>query len=164
MLRTLLTPLRLRFDSSPRSAVTNNVTTPSIPDEEELDPEDFARDVLIELMRVSVDKLKQADSKRARIDVRTCRFSYSPTKFAQVLVEIQRIMIQDTPGATKDVFREMDGFVGLLSALSTAHERGMDEAQISDTIECSRLAFMITSEAIDDHAENARYFKVRRIR
>ncbi|KAJ7439485.1 beach-domain-containing protein [Mycena latifolia] len=146
MLRTLLTPLRLRFDSSPRSAVTNNVTTPSIPDEEELDPEDFARDVLIELMRLSVEKLKLADSTHNRMEV---------------LAEIQRIMMQDTPGATKDVFREMDGFVVLMSALSTAHERGMDEGQVSETIECSRLAFMITSEAIDDHAENARYFKKR---
>ncbi|KAJ7130393.1 beach-domain-containing protein [Mycena epipterygia] len=146
MFRTLLTPLRLRFDSSPRSAVTNNVTTPSIPDEEELDPEDFARDVLIELMRLAVEKLKLAESTHARMEV---------------LVEIQRIMLQDVPGATKDVFREMDGFVGLMSALSTAHERGMDEAQASETIECSRLAFMITSEAITDHVENAEYFKKR---
>lgn len=69
MFRTLLTPLRLRFDSSPRSAVTNNVTTPSIPDEDELDPEDFARDVLIELMRISVEKLKQAENTPARIEV-----------------------------------------------------------------------------------------------
>ncbi|KAJ7700350.1 beach-domain-containing protein [Mycena rosella] len=146
MLRTLLTPLRLRFDSSPRSAVTNNVTTPSIPDEEELDPEDFARDVLIELMRISVEKLKLAEGTNARMEV---------------LAEIQRIMLQDTPGATKDVFREMDGFVGLMSALSMAHDRGMDEGQVSETIECSRLAFMITSEAITDHPENAQYFKKR---
>ncbi|KAJ6565477.1 beach-domain-containing protein [Mycena vulgaris] len=146
MLRTLLTPLRLRFDSSPRSAVTNNVTTPSIPDEDELDPEDFARDVLIELMRLSVEKLKLAESTHVRMEV---------------LAEIQRIMLQDTPGATKDVFREMDGFVGLMSTFSTALERGMDEGQVSETIECSRLAFMITSEAINDHPENAQYFKKR---
>ncbi|KAJ6588193.1 beach-domain-containing protein [Mycena capillaripes] len=148
MLRTLLTPLRLRFDSSPRSAVTNNVTTPSIPDEEELDPEDFARDVLIELMRIAVDKLKIAEKTHDRIEV---------------LVEIQRIMMQDVLGATKDVFREMDGFVGLMSAVSTAHERaaeGTDET-VSETIECSRLAFMITSDAITDHPENAAYFKKR---
>ncbi|KAJ7151346.1 beach-domain-containing protein [Mycena crocata] len=146
MFRTLLTPLRLRFDSSPRSAVTNPVTTPSIPDEEELDPEDFARDVLIELMRISVDKLKLAEDTHTRMEV---------------LAEIQRIMLQDAPGATKDVFREMDGFVGLMSALSTAHDPGLDESQLSETIECSRLAFMITSEAITDHAENAVYFKKR---
>ncbi|KAF7343336.1 hypothetical protein MVEN_01765900 [Mycena venus] len=147
MLRTLLTPLRLRFDSSPRSAVTNNVAvTPSIADDEEIDPEDFARDVLIELMRLAVDKLKLAESTHVRMEV---------------LVEIQRIMMQDVPGATKDVFREMDGFVGLMSALSTAHERNGTEESISETIECSRLAFMITSDAITDHAENADYFKKR---
>ncbi|KAK7042535.1 hypothetical protein R3P38DRAFT_3448691 [Favolaschia claudopus] len=147
MFRTLLTPLRLRFDSSPRSAVTNNVMTPSIPDDEEIDPEEFARDVLIELMRVAVDKLKAAENMDVRIEV---------------LVEIQRIMIQDGLGATKDVFREMDGFVVLMGALSTAHERtSHTEEAVSQSIECSRLAFMITSDAITDHAENAEYFKKR---
>ncbi|KAJ7075426.1 beach-domain-containing protein [Mycena belliarum] len=147
MLRTLLTPLRLRFDSSPRSAVTTvNVTTPSIPDEEELDPEDFARDVLIELMRLSLDKLKVAGNTHDRMEV---------------LAEIQRITMQDTPGATKDVFREMDGFLSIMSALAAAYDRPMDEKQVAETIECSRLAFMITSEAINDHAENAQYFRKR---
>ncbi|KAJ7052675.1 beach-domain-containing protein [Mycena amicta] len=128
MLRTLLTPLRLRFDSSPRSAITNNVISPSTAiDEEELEnPEDFARDVLIELMRLAVDKLKVADNAHERIEV---------------LVEIQRIMLQDTVGATKDVFREMDGFMGLIASISTADHNAKDEGE---TIECSRLAFMIT--------------------
>ncbi|KAJ6454460.1 hypothetical protein C8R47DRAFT_1061121 [Mycena vitilis] len=141
MFRTLLTPLRLRFDSSPRSAVINPVATPSIPDEEELDPEDFARDVLIELMRISVDRLKLAESTKERIET---------------LAEIQRIMTQDALGATKDVFREMDGFVGLMSALSMASPDGSD-----DTKECCRLAFVITSDAITEHVENAVYFKTR---
>ncbi|KAJ6454462.1 hypothetical protein C8R47DRAFT_1252556 [Mycena vitilis] len=141
MFRTLLTPLRLRFDSSPRSAVINPVATPSIPDEEELDPEDFARDVLIELMRISVDRLKLAESTKERIET---------------LAEIQRIMTQDALGATKDVFREMDGFVGLMSALSMASPDDSD-----DTKECCRLAFVITSDAITEHAENAVYFKTR---
>ncbi|KAJ7709308.1 hypothetical protein B0H16DRAFT_1481029 [Mycena metata] len=76
----------------------------------------------------------------------------------------KRIMMQDAPGATKDVFREMDGFVGLMGALSTAHERGTgtgEEESVSETIECSRLAFLITSDAITDHPENAAYFKKR---
>ncbi|KAF7360727.1 hypothetical protein MVEN_00804600 [Mycena venus] len=73
-----------------------------------------------------------------------------------VLVEIQRIMMQDVPGVTKDVFREMDGFVGLMSALSTTPERNETEESISETIECSRLPFMITSDAITNHAENKR--------
>ncbi|KAJ7615896.1 beach-domain-containing protein [Roridomyces roridus] len=144
MFRTLLTPLRLRFDSSPRSAVTNQASAPTTAvEEEELDPEDFARDVLIEIMRISVEKLKQAESTPVRIEV---------------LLEIQRIMLQDTPGATKDVFREMDGFMGLMNALSLAHEQGLDEGSV---IECSRLAFIITSDAMTDHVENAEYFKKR---
>jgi hypothetical protein len=68
MFRQLLTPLRLRFDSSPRSAVTHNAATPSVADDE-IDPEDFARDVLIEIMRVSVDKLKLAEGTHARMEV-----------------------------------------------------------------------------------------------
>lgn len=67
MLRTLLTPLRARFDLSPRTA-----TLPSpgpITDDDDLAPEDFARDVLIELMRNSVENLKEADGTRAKIGV-----------------------------------------------------------------------------------------------
>jgi hypothetical protein len=73
-------------------------------------------------------------------------------------------MLQDVPGATKDVFREMDGFVGLMSALSTTQPGGGErsEQELSEVIECSRLAFMIASEAITDHADNAEYFQVRR--
>ncbi|KAJ6452736.1 hypothetical protein C8R47DRAFT_1229309 [Mycena vitilis] len=97
-------------------------------DEEELDPEDFARDVLIELMRILADRLKLAESTKERIET---------------LAEIQRIMTQDALGATKDVFREMDGFVGLMSALSMASPDDSD-----DTKERSRLAFVITSDAI----------------
>ncbi|KAJ6464029.1 beach-domain-containing protein [Mycena sanguinolenta] len=151
MFRTLLTPLRLRFDSSPRSAVTHAPSTSAITpgstreEDEEIDPEEFARDVLIELMRVSVDKLKVAESTRARIEV---------------LAEIQRIMMQDASARTKDVFREMDGFVILMSALSTAHDR-TGGGGVEETIECSRLAFIIASDAITDHPENALYFQKR---
>ncbi|CAK5273341.1 unnamed protein product [Mycena citricolor] len=149
MFRTLLTPLRLRFDSSPRSAVTQNIVTPIVAEEDELEnPEDFARDVLVELMRNSVEKLKMSQDTHSRMET---------------LVEIQRIMLQDSLSATKDVFREMDGFVGLMSVLSAAHEgsENADEAQLGEIIECSRLAFMITSEAMTDHPDNTQYFKVR---
>ncbi|CAK5278628.1 unnamed protein product [Mycena citricolor] len=149
MFRTLLTPLRLRFDSSPRSAVTQNIVTPIVAEEDELEnPEDFARDVLVELMRNSVEKLKMSQDTHSRMET---------------LVEIQRIMLQDSLSATKDVFREMDGFVGLMSVLSAAHEgsENADEAQLGEIIECSRLAFMITSEAMTDHPDNTQYFKTR---
>lgn len=66
MLRTLLTPLRSRFDISPLSPRS----APLPPDnDDELAPEDFARDVLIQLMRNSVDNLKSAENATARDEV-----------------------------------------------------------------------------------------------
>lgn len=66
MLRTLLTPLRSRFDTSPRLPPTNV----SGIQESEQDPEDFARDVLVELMRNEVEELKQAESFEDKLKVR----------------------------------------------------------------------------------------------
>lgn len=67
MLRTLLTPLRARFDLSPR---TPSVQPPSpIQDDDELAPEDFARDVMVELMRNSVENLKLAEDTRTKKQV-----------------------------------------------------------------------------------------------
>ena len=66
MFRTLLTPLVARFDLSPRFR-----DAPLPPEEdEELAPEDFARDVMIELMRNATEKLKEADSLREKTEVR----------------------------------------------------------------------------------------------
>lgn len=67
MFKTLLTPLRARFDLSPRTATI--APPPVTVDEDELAPEDFARDVLIELMRNSVENLKQADSRKGQMEV-----------------------------------------------------------------------------------------------
>lgn len=67
MLRTLLTPLRARFDLSPRSPF---VSSPSVPHDEDLAPEDFARDVMTELMRNSVETLKVAENVRSQTEVR----------------------------------------------------------------------------------------------
>ena len=64
MFSALLTPLRARFDASPRQE-----TTPLPPPDDELAPEDFARDVLIELMRNAVEKLKSTEDVRSKIDV-----------------------------------------------------------------------------------------------
>jgi hypothetical protein len=66
MLRSLLTPFRARFDQQQPSSPAGNATG----DEEDLlAPEDFARDVLIELMRNSVDSLKAADNIHAQTEV-----------------------------------------------------------------------------------------------
>ena len=69
MFRTLFTPLSARFSlpsplSSPRQTATEIQSDP-----DEIDPEDFARDVLVELMRNSTERLKTADTLTERIEV-----------------------------------------------------------------------------------------------
>lgn len=66
MLQSLLTPLRARFDISPRPETTFEAVTPV---DDEFTPEDFARDVLIELMRNSMEALKAADNIKSRTEV-----------------------------------------------------------------------------------------------
>ena len=62
MLQTLLSPLRSQFELSPRSPSSSEQPeqpNPSTthPEDDDLNPEEFARDVLIELTRKSVEKL-----------------------------------------------------------------------------------------------------------
>ncbi|TFK55260.1 beach-domain-containing protein [Heliocybe sulcata] len=149
MLRTLLTPLVATFNLSPRLTPT----TPKAPvfgEEDDLAPEDFARDVLIELMRNGVEKLKVAEDTRSRIEAIT-------------LSEIHRVMLEDT--CTKDVFREMDGFLVVMNAMSTAliEEEGPvkepEEQVLQNITEGTRLIFTILSEAIYEHSENYTYFE-----
>ncbi|KAF9449865.1 beach-domain-containing protein [Macrolepiota fuliginosa MF-IS2] len=140
MLRTLLTPLRARFDVSPRlpppdaSGIQGDEPT----------PEDFARDVLVELMRNSVGELKEAESCDERM---------------KVLAEIHKIMSQSA--YTKDVFREMDGFLGLYNVLSTLRiSRDLNQEQGGDKkLEGVRLVLEILSNATFEHDENAKFFK-----
>ncbi|KAK0186450.1 beach-domain-containing protein [Armillaria mellea] len=139
MFRTLLTPLKAHFDFSPPNSGHN----------EETSPEDFARDVLIELMRNAVESLKTSETTREK---------------TEILTEIQKIMLQDA--CTKLVFREMDGFVVLMNVLSTIQScndgpvREPDEQILLEVLETIRMVFMIVSDAIDDHPENAEYFRV----
>lgn len=143
MLSALLTPLRARFDASPRQE-----TTPLPPADDELAPEDFARDVLIELMRNAVEKLKSTEDVRSKIDV---------------LSEVHRIMLQDA--CTKDVFRELDGFLTIISTLSTlnAPRQGPiaepEEQVRAEMLEGTHLIFSIASEAMYDHEENSEFFQ-----
>ncbi|KAH9846387.1 beach-domain-containing protein [Lenzites betulinus] len=145
MLRTLFTPLSARFSlPSPLSPRNSQDSVPEVPDE--LDPEDFARDVLVELMRTATERLKAAESLTERIEV---------------LSEIHKIMLQDA--CTKDVFREMDGFLVLMSVLSTIHPQFSKETRedtaSSELLEATRLVFVILSEALHKHNENAVYFR-----
>lgn len=79
------------------------------------------------------------------------------------MTEIHKIMLQDA--CTKDVFREMDGFLVLMSVLSTIHptlsKETREEVASSELLEATRLVFVILSEALHKHNENAEYFKVR---
>lgn len=75
MLRSLLTPLTARFENfstSPQKIPSPLPNTPSRNDDE-IDPEEFARDVLIDVMRNSVERLKEADDARAKLEVRLRR-------------------------------------------------------------------------------------------
>ncbi|KAF9002530.1 hypothetical protein BDQ17DRAFT_1357028 [Cyathus striatus] len=133
MLRTLLTPIRAKFDLSPSSATLEVLPTH---EDDDQSPEDFARDVLIEVMRNSVENLKHAENAKVSFEV---------------LTEIHRIVLQDS--CTKDVFREMDGFLVLMSVLSTIYDMEDGEG------EGARLVFMILSETMYEHQENLEYFR-----
>ncbi|KAJ3965792.1 hypothetical protein EV361DRAFT_810107 [Lentinula raphanica] len=76
MFKTLLTPLRAKFNElsplSPSANVSHSGLLAAGDDDEndsQLAPKDFARDVLIELMRNSVENLKAAEEVRGRIEV-----------------------------------------------------------------------------------------------
>ncbi|KAI0067044.1 beach-domain-containing protein [Artomyces pyxidatus] len=143
MLSALFTPLRARFDTSPR---LETVLPPQ--DDQDVAPEDFARDVLVELMRNAVEKLKSTEDVRSKIEV---------------LSEVHRIMLEDA--CTKDVFREMDGFLAIISTLSALHaprEGPVAEPEdqiLNEMIEGARLVFFIASEAMDDDEVNSQYFE-----
>ena len=65
MLRSLLSPLSDRFNVlSPRSEISPAPRTNDI-----FSPEDFARDVLLEVMRNALDRLKLAEGLKARSEV-----------------------------------------------------------------------------------------------
>jgi hypothetical protein len=71
-------------------------------------------------------------------------------------------MVEDP--ATKDVFREMDGFVVLVSVLSALHQArsrkaSTDTHAFTEALESARLAFAILSEAMRAHPVNKDYFE-----
>lgn len=67
MLRTLFSPLSGRLAPSPVISRHENLSGDSNGDD--ITPEDFARDVLIEVMRKSVERLKFAQGLSARTEV-----------------------------------------------------------------------------------------------
>ncbi|EJC99617.1 beach-domain-containing protein [Fomitiporia mediterranea MF3/22] len=139
LLTPLVTPLVNHFDLSPRpgTAFENGE------DQETASAENFARDVIIEVMRNSVESLKVA---------------YNLDEKIQTMNEIQRIMIEEP--CTKDVFRELDGYLLLINVLSILHsyieQEGSELMQIE---ECERLAFNLLAESMNGNIENSQYFQ-----
>jgi hypothetical protein len=134
MLRTLLTPLSSRFSATFPS------TPHTVNEEDDISPEDFARDVLIELMRNSISRLKDAQDVVSRLEA---------------LEEILRVAQQDV--CTKDVFRELDGFLVLINLFTTVD---MGEPTTEQVLEQLRLAFTILSVVLKKHSINMDYFRV----
>jgi hypothetical protein len=66
MFSALLTPLRARFEIAPQ---VEAVTTPATDNVVDIAPEDFARDVLIEIMRNAVEKLKTTGDVCSQVEV-----------------------------------------------------------------------------------------------
>lgn len=162
MFRQLLTPLSAAFSLPQLSPRPGTATSPhSGADDradDSLDPEEFARDVLIQLMRNAVENLKAAEGLQAKAEVRRVpegRCARSDCK--QLLAEMHKIMLEDV--ATKDVFREMDGFLVVMSVLSTLQAVD-DEVAKTEMLEATRLAFVMLSESLEEHEGNQEYFKV----
>ena len=65
MLGRLLTPLRAHFEPPPAPKFQASVSAT----DEDASAEDFARDVLVELMRNSMDRLKEAETLNDKIEV-----------------------------------------------------------------------------------------------
>lgn len=84
----------------------------------------------------------------------------------KIISEIHRIMLQDS--FTKGVFREMDGFLVLMSVLSTLHDAPdpatpsieVTVAGAEQSVDCSQLVFLVLSEALNGHVENEQFFRV----
>ncbi|KAF9479125.1 beach-domain-containing protein [Pholiota conissans] len=181
MFQTLLSPLRSRFDLSPRSPTfpvpeatspRSLLSPPSASNgfsdfrgEPDISPEEFARDVLIQLMRNTVEEMKTRGAEPLDAGMRGR---------IEILSEIHRIMQQD--GVTKDVFREMDGFLSLMSLLASLSTADIPDqvmspvtpvlieppSQVKDnTLECIRLVFTVLSEAMDGSIENEIYFRTK---
>lgn len=74
--------------------------------------------------------------------------------------EIHRVMVEDA--CTKDVFRELDGFLLIVNVLAILHDF-LDESDssVTQTEEGERLVFMLLAESLKGHSPNQVYLQVR---
>ncbi|KAG8952301.1 hypothetical protein FRC04_004729 [Tulasnella sp. 424] len=142
----ILSPLRPRFDnndpSQPHGQSARLLTTPVYTSisgqdyEPNEPPEDFARDAKMELMRRATDDLKGASQDAER---------------SQLLADILHIM--NTEPDTRDVFREMDGFLVTVNILSS-----LKPPSTSDIDDLLKNIFSVLAQSIHDHQENRAAF------
>lgn len=90
MLNRLLTPLRAHFEQLPvpRSATVLDAHDDHEEEDDTSTAENFARDVIIELMRNSVESLKEAGDLDTRIEVRNTVHSGGLTLLCNLCLEL----------------------------------------------------------------------------
>ena len=75
--------------------------------------------------------------------------------------EIYRSMMEEA--STKDVFRELDGYLLVINGLATLHPiLEEDDSCLAQVEEGARLAFMLLCESLANHPLNLKYFEVRK--
>ncbi|CCA74832.1 hypothetical protein PIIN_08801 [Serendipita indica DSM 11827] len=142
MFRNLLTPLTSKF-TFPLNPLEIQET---IEEEALVSPEDVVSDARKEEMRVVLEDIKSVPITDLH-------------RLFQATADVHRIMVEEP--RTKDVFREMDGFlvmVGILSALASSDDTEDNVNNEEQRIEVIRLAFAIISEGMRDHRVNTLYF------
>lgn len=78
--------------------------------------------------------------------------------------EMHRIMVEDA--CTKDVFRELDGYLLIVNVLSILHvylemeSSSEKDGAPTETEDGERLAFMLFSESLKGHVRNQVHFEV----
>lgn len=137
LLTPLVTPLVSRFDLSPRPEQSFQ----NAEDLETASAENFARDVMIEVMRNSIESLKEANSLKDKI---------------QLMNEIHRIMVEEA--CTKNVFRELDGYLLTVNILAILQAH-LEQEDINEVQDGARLAFILLAESLSDQSQNQNYFK-----
>ncbi|KIO27820.1 hypothetical protein M407DRAFT_72594 [Tulasnella calospora MUT 4182] len=144
----ILSPLRPKFDNSDQAQTHGRQSARLLPTpvytsisgqdyEPNEAPEDFARDAKMDLMRRATDDLKTASQDAERL---------------QLLTDVLHIM--NTELGTKDVFREMDGFLVTLNILSSL--RPPSTSQNHDIL---KTVFSVLALSVHDHQENRAAFQ-----
>ena len=208
-------PLAWGVPSPALSVFGGNLASSSIgrnDPEDMANAEEFARDVLVELMRSALEELRlravgdgvgiNHGDLLAQVKVTIPSFvtfglSFIPS--LQILSEIHRIMQQDAASLklsmstitaeldeprTKAVFRELDGFICLMSVLSALSLDALNASSGGNVVtsshsprfgpqnsrnqtdsdlleECLRLVFLVLGEALDDSAASEIHFRTK---